>query len=161
MKCRVVIKLFYTCVFYYVCYFILTQLHMVYQSDLRVWLREVRTHLRPIYLKLQKWGVGQEWVGHLILTKRRSEVHHNLQYVTPSPISQNPRERMCSAWIYFLVVTCPSYISRVLTLKSSTKEFKPHALPHQVVIYCHCYNVDFVLFIMSHTTLILYYHASC
>ena len=160
MKCRVVINLF-LCVCILLC--LLFYPHTTtYGVPIRSkGLIKRSTHLRPIYLKLQKWGVGQEWVGHLILTKRWSEVHHNLHYVTPSLISQNPRERMCSAWIYFLVVTCPSYISRVLTLKSSTKEFKPHALPHQVVIYCHCCNVDFVLFIMSHTTLILYYHASC
>ena len=87
--------------------------------------------------------------------KTKLLVHPNLcnitlLNVTLSLISQKPRERMFSVQISFLIVTFASHVSWVSTLKQSTKDFKPHARTHHVVIVviiCHyCCNVDFVLF---------------
>ena len=47
---------------------------------------------------------------------------------------------MCSVQISLLFVTFPSHIPCVLTLKQSTKEFKPHAHVHHDVI------IDYVFF---------------
>ena len=55
----------------------------------------------------------------------------NLCNVTPSLISQNPRNRMCSTQISFLVITFPSHISWVLTSKTIHQNpIKPHILAH-------------------------------
>ena len=78
--------------------------------------------------------------------------------VTTSLISHNPRERMFSLQISLLVVTFPSHISWILTLKCSTKEFKPHVHMHHVVIIVIIVIIAMVLF--HNVTLILYYHAS-
>ena len=71
------------------------------------------------------------------------ELHHDLRnvtlrYVTPSLISQNLEEQMCSIWISLMVVTLPSHISHISTSKWSTKEFKP-------LVHMRRFGVRFVL----------------
>ena len=78
----------------------------------------------------------------------------------PSFISPNPREWMCSVQISLLVVTFPSHISWVLTSKESTKEFKPYAPTHHVVVIVITSRLTSCYSITSQTTLIFYYHAS-
>ena len=76
---------------------------------------------------------------------------------TPSLTSQNPREQMCSIYIFLLAVTFPSHISWVLTLKKSSKECKAHSHTHHIVIIAMltvCHST------MSNDTLISYHHAS-
>ena len=69
----------------------------------------------------------------ICVVRIRALIHPDLRDVTPSLIPLNPSEQMCSVQIS-LLVTFPSYISWVFTLKYSTKEFKPHARTHHVVI---------------------------
>ena len=67
----------------------------------------------------------------------------NLLTITPSLISQNPRDRMFTVETPLLVVTFPSYVIWVLTLKQTTKELKPHTHTS----WCHHFNnVNFVVF---------------
>jgi hypothetical protein len=56
------------------------------------------------------------------------------------------------------VDTFPSHMSHVLTLKQSTKEYKPHARMHHVLIVVIIVIIAMLTLcysIMSHTTLIL------
>jgi hypothetical protein len=41
---------------------------------------------------------------------------------------------MCLVKISLIVVTTPSHVSQTLTLKQVTKEFKPYARTHHVII---------------------------
>ncbi len=63
--------------------------------------------------------------------------------------------------ISLFVVTCPSHISLILTLKQSTKELKPQVRTHQVDIIV-IIIIDAMLVLccstMSHATLTLSYH---
>ena len=59
-----------------------------------------------------------------------------------------------------LVVTFPSCISQVLTLRYSTKKFKPHAYTHHTVTLVIIAMSTLCHSIVSHATLILYHHAS-
>ena len=65
--------------------------------------------------------------------------------------------------ISLFVVTCPSHISLILTLKQSTKELKPQVRTHQVDIIV-IIIIDAMLVLccstMSHATLNLYHHTS-
>ena len=80
-----------------------------------------------------------------IQTNLQNGTLHN---VTPSLISPNHREWMCLVEISLRLCHIPFHISRLLTLKQSTKGFEPCALHAS---HCHCHghrycNVDFVLF---------------
>jgi hypothetical protein len=58
----------------------------------------------------------------------------------------------------------PSHISWGLTLKVSTKGFKPHTRTHHVVIIVIIVIITMLTLcysIMSHATLIIYYHVCC
>ena len=70
---------------------------------------------------------------------------------------------MCLVKISLLVVTFPSHTSQISTLKQSTKEFKPHARTHHIVIIVNIIIMAMLTLwysLMSHATLILYYHTS-
>ena len=58
------------------------------------------------------------------------------------------------------MVTFPSQMSWVLTLKNSIREFKPHARTLHATIIVIIAMLTLCYPIMSHATLILYYHAS-
>ena len=62
-----------------------------------------------------------------MLSKKTIRLHSklcniNLLNVAPSLVSRNPREHMFSFSISLLVVTFPSHISHILTLKQTTKK---------------------------------------
>ena len=66
---------------------------------------------------------------------------------------------MCSVQISLLVVTFPSHTSRTSTLKQSTKEFKPHARTHHIIVIVNIVIIATMSLchsLMSHATLILY-----
>ena len=67
---------------------------------------------------------------------------------------------MFSFQISLLVVMFPSHISWVLTLKLTTKEFKPQACTHHVVIIVIIAMLTLCASIMSHVTLFFFYHTS-
>ena len=54
----------------------------------------------------------------------------------------------------------PSHTSQVSTLKQSTKEFKLHVCMHHIIIIVIIGMLALCVSMMSHTTLILYYHTS-
>ena len=92
-----------------------------------------------------------------VLYRKKLYAMNSVWYQLSSLISRKSRDRMFPAWTSLLVVTFSSLISWVLTLKWTITEFQPHARMHHVVIIAmliSCY------FIMSHATLIIFYHAS-
>jgi hypothetical protein len=68
--------------------------------------------------------INQSYPSHAPIYSNLHRI--NLLHVTPFLISQNPRERMLSFCVLFLVVTFPSYMSWVLTRETTlfqTKRF--------------------------------------
>ena len=66
---------------------------------------------------------------------------------------------MCSVQISLLMVTFPSHTSRTSTLKQSTKEFKPHARTHHIIVIVNIVIIATMSLchsLMSRATLILY-----
>ena len=83
-----------------------------------------------------------------------NHIHPNLHKlpsfnVTPSLISQNPRERMFSTQTVLLVVTFPSHISCIFYIKVKYWRIQTthsHTSRCHHCEYCHYCKVDFVLF---------------
>ena len=73
--------------------------------------------------------------------------HINLLNLIHSLICLNPREWMFSVKSHSLLSHAPLIYHGGLTLKSTTREFQPHARTHHVVIvHCHYCNAGFMLF---------------
>ena len=134
-----------------------------YHRHAKVWPYK---DVRPILYVPLNWGAAQTLristnrIAQFHQIRTNGFIHPSLRNVTLSNVTPSLISYMCLVQISLLVLIFSSHTSWVLTLKQSTKEIKPQARTHYVVVIVIIAMLTLFYSIMSNDTSILYYNTS-